>query len=186
MPGHSPGIGLPHDPEGARQLLAEAGYAGGRGFPAIDLWLARSYTESVCEYLQTQWRENLGIEIRWEAMEWSAFLNRLDRKVPHILLNEHEATYPDPNSFLKAGIVRGRTGWRAEAYDRLMEEARRIADPEERMGLYGQADRVLVEEAAILPLTYDRLHLLVKPWVTKFPMAPRWLWFWKDVIIEPH
>jgi ABC-type oligopeptide transport system substrate-binding subunit len=67
-----------------------------------------------------------------------------------------------------------------------MKEARRIADPEERMRLYGQADRVLVEEAAILPLTYDRLHLLVKPWVTKFPMAQNWLWFLKDVVIEPH
>jgi oligopeptide transport system substrate-binding protein len=186
MPGHSSGIGLPYDPEGARQLLADAGYAGGRGFPTVDLWHYQSYTESVCEYLRAQWRQNLGIEIQWEAMEWSLFRNRLDRGLPHILLEEFEATCPDPDWVLNADIVRSRTRFNPDTYDTLIEEARRTGDPEERMSLYGQVDRVLVEEAAIQPLTYDRFHLLVKPWVTKFPMAPRWIWFLKDVIIEPH
>ncbi|HSR31365.1 MAG TPA: ABC transporter substrate-binding protein, partial [Anaerolineae bacterium] len=186
MPGHSPGIGLPYDPEGARHLLAEAGYATGRGFPTVDLLAYRAFTESVCEYLQAQWRENLGIEIRWEAMEWSLFRNRLGRELPHILLEEYEADCPDPDWVLNASCVRSYMRFNPGAYDTLLKEARRIADPEERMRMYGQADRVLVEEAAILPLTYDRRHLLVKPWVTMFPMAPRWLWFLKDVIMEPH
>jgi oligopeptide transport system substrate-binding protein len=186
MPGHSPGIGLPYDPEGARQLLAEACYATGRGFPAVDFWVYRGFQESVCEYLWTQWRENLGIEIRWEAMEWSLLNKRLDRELPHIQLEEYSVTCPDPDWVLNADIFRSSTRLNPDALDSLVAEARRVADPEERMRLYGQADRVLVEEAAILPLTYDRVHLLVKPWVTKFPIAPRWLWFLKDVIIEPH
>jgi ABC-type oligopeptide transport system substrate-binding subunit len=186
MPGYSPGIGLPYDPEGARQLLAEAGYATGRSFPTIDLWLYRSYTESVGEYLQAQWRENLGIEIQWEAMEWSLFRNRLDGKWPHILLEEYEVACPDPDWVLKAGMIRRCSRLNPDAYDTPMKEAVHIADPEERMRLYGQVDRALMEEAAILPLTYDRVHLLVKPWVTKYPIAPRWIQFWKDVIIEPH
>ena len=36
MPGHSPGIGWPFDPERARRFLAEAGYPEGRGFPAVE------------------------------------------------------------------------------------------------------------------------------------------------------
>jgi oligopeptide transport system substrate-binding protein len=76
--------------------------------------------------------------------------------------------------------------WRNEAYDRLVEEARRVTDQEERMKLYGQADRILVEEAAIVPLTYLRAHLLVKPWVSKCPTPATGRRFWKDVIIEPH
>jgi oligopeptide transport system substrate-binding protein len=186
MPGHSPGIGLPYDPEEARQLLAEAGYSAGRGFPTVDLLAYRAFTESVCEYLQAKWRENLGIEILWEAVEWSLFRNRLDKELPHILLEEYEVARPDPDWVLNANMIQSYTRSNPGAYDTLMEDARRIADPEERMRLYGQADRVLVEEAAILPLSYDRLHLLVKPWVTEFPMAPRWRWFLKDVIIEPH
>lgn len=38
-------------------------------------------------------------------------------------------------------------------------------DQEERMKLYRRADQILIEAAALLPLTYGRLHLLVKPWV---------------------
>jgi ABC-type oligopeptide transport system substrate-binding subunit len=52
--------------------------------------------------------------------------------------------------------------------------------------MYQQADRILVEEAPILPLLYDRCHLLVKPWVIKFPISPIKWNFWKEVIIEPH
>jgi hypothetical protein len=43
-----------------------------------------------------------------------------------------------------------------------------------------------VEQAPILPLHHFRSHLLLKPWVRKYPMSPVKLWFCKDVIIEPH
>jgi ABC-type oligopeptide transport system substrate-binding subunit len=96
------------------------------------------------------------------------------------------ADYPDPDSFLRTSLVRLQTRWRNEAYDRLVEEARRVMDQEERMKLYGQADRILVEEAAIIPLNYGRLQLLVKPWLTNFLMSANRARSWKDFIIEPH
>jgi len=185
MPGHSAGIALPYDPERARELLAEAGYPGGRGFPAVDL-LALYGTEPAVEYLQAQWRENLGIEIIWEIIEWAMSLDRLDREPPHVLLMGWMADYPDPDNFLRVCATQRYIWWRNETYDKLVEEARRATDQEERMRLYQQADRILVEEAAIVPLTYRRYHLLVKPWVKKFPTSPMKVWFWKDVIIEPH
>jgi hypothetical protein len=42
-----------------------------------------------------------------------------------------------------------------------------------------------MEEAALIPLTYGRGHLLRKPWVKRYPTSPAKWWFWKDVIIEP-
>jgi oligopeptide transport system substrate-binding protein len=185
MPGHSPGIALPHDPGQARQILSEAGYPGGRSFPTVDS-LVPYGRESLSEYLQAQWREDLGIKTTWEAMEWAKYLDGLEREPPHIFLSGWVADYPDPDNFLRAGPVRRQTRWRNEAYDRLVEEARRVTDQGERMKLYGQADRILVEEAAIVPLTYERLHLLVKPWVRRYPTSAIKYWFWKDVIIEPH
>ncbi len=185
MPGHSAGIALPYDPERARELLAEAGYPGGRGFPIVDA-LAFHGTEPAVEYLQAQWRESLGIEIIWEIMEWGMYLDRLDREPPHTCLAGWMADYPDPDNFLRVSPIRRYTGWQNKAYDSLVEEARRATDQEERMRLYQQADRILVEEAAIMPLTYRRYHLLVKPWVKKSPTSPMKVWFWKDVIIEPH
>jgi len=71
-------------------------------------------------------------------------------------------------------------------YDRLVEGAWRAIDQEERMRMYGQADRLLVEEAPVLPLAYGRFHMLVKPWVRKYVASPLMWWFWKDVILKPH
>ena len=84
------------------------------------------------------------------------------------------------------GFRRYETGWRNETYDRLVEEARRLTDQGERMKLYGQADRILIEEAPIMPFTYGRSGYLLKPWVRRFPTSPMKVWFWKDIIIEPH
>jgi ABC-type oligopeptide transport system substrate-binding subunit/DNA-binding SARP family transcriptional activator len=185
MPGHSPGINLPYNPDQARRLLAEAGYPGGRGFPVVD-WIAHSRAESKIEYLQAQWRENLGIEITWDTMEWARYFDRLHSELPHVFISGWGADYPDPDYFLRVGPLPIRRRWN-KAYDRLVEEARRVTDQRERMKLYGQADRMLVQEAVIVPLTYGRAHLLVKPWVSKYPVSaagPRLVW--KDVIIEPH
>jgi ABC-type oligopeptide transport system substrate-binding subunit len=76
--------------------------------------------------------------------------------------------------------------WQNEAYDRLVEGARGVMDQEERMRMYQQADRILIEEAPILPLAYGRFHILVKPWVRRYLTSPLRWWYWKDVIIEPH
>jgi ABC-type transport system substrate-binding protein len=185
--GHSPGIGLPYDPEGARHLLAEAGYPGGRGFPILDaLTMDRPDAVLTIEYLQAQWLQNLGIEITWKKMELGRFLDRLSRERPHMYLMGWTADYPDPDDFLGARTWRVRTGWQNKAYDGLVDGARRVMDQEERMRMCQQADRILVEAAPILLLCYGRFDMLVKPWVTKYPTSPMNMWFWKDVIIEPH
>jgi oligopeptide transport system substrate-binding protein len=186
MPGHSPGIGLPYDPEAARRLLAEAGYPGGRGFPAIDC-LARDDPghDLLCEHLAAQWLENLGVEITWQEIEWGEFFERMSEETPHLWMVGWIADYPDPNNFLRVQYWVA-PGWQNKAYDRLVEGARRVMDQEERMRMYEQADRILVEEAPVLPLAYGRFHMLVKPWVRRYRTSPLKWWFWKDVIIEPH
>ena len=185
MPGHFPAIGLAYDPERARQLLAEAGYPKGRGFPLLDLLLPRDW-EAVAEYLVAQWRETLGVEIRWETLELAPRLYKLDRDPPTIFVAGWSADYPDPDNFLRASSIRAHTRWWNEAYNSLVEEARRLMDQGKRMTLYRQADRILIEEAAIMPLCYGRVHIFVKPWVRNLPIAALEGWFWKDVIIEPH
>jgi ABC-type transport system substrate-binding protein len=185
MPGHSEGIALPYDLAQARQLLAQAGYPAGRGFPAVE-WLISRGREPVVEYLQTQSRENLGVALTWEAMDFSTLSARMDREPPHMYLTGWVADYPDPDSFLRLFSLWRWSGWRNEAYDRLIEEARSVLDQGKRMKLYQQADKILVDEAVIVPLTHSQAHLLVKPWVSKYPTSAIEVVFWKDVIIEPH
>ena len=94
------------------------------------------------------------------------------------------ADYPDPDDFLRA--VMEFTQWQNEEYNKLVKEARRAIEQRERIKLYKQADRILIQEAMIVPLTYGRECLLVKPWVKKYPISALKYWFWKDVVIEPH
>jgi ABC-type oligopeptide transport system substrate-binding subunit len=188
MPGHSPGIGLPYGPERARQLLAQAGYPGGRGFPPVEAVAPSGPSAGVVvDHLRTQWLRDLGVEITWKSMEWGRYVDRLDRETlaPHLWLMGWGASY-DPDGFMRFGEWRRTGGWRNEAYDALVEGARQVMDQGERMRMYQEADRILVDEAPVLLCNYARFHLLVKPWVTKFPISDTGDWFWKDIVIEPH
>jgi oligopeptide transport system substrate-binding protein len=183
MPGHSPEIALPYDPEQARQLLAEAGYPGGRGFPKLYAPVPTTLVP-LAGYLQDQWREVLGVEIPYDIMPWAEYVHG-DPEKAHLLVSGWIADYPDPDNFLRvasaveAFVVN-------EAYDELVQRARRLTDQEERMKLYRAADKMLIEQALVVPLTYDRWHVLVKPWVSGYPTSPIRRTFWKDVVIEPH
>jgi ABC-type oligopeptide transport system substrate-binding subunit/class 3 adenylate cyclase len=188
MPGHAAGIGLPYDPRQARQLLAQAGYPGGHGFPPVDAstW---PQLETPIKYLQTHWQENLGIEIIGEVLEWDIYLDRLKAQPPHVSIGVWVADYPDPHNFLGEGLwlpPQQGLAWRNKAYDGLLGRAKRIQDQGKRMRLYRQAEQILAEQAPIVPLLYTRWDMLVKPWVSRYPVSPRSCWFWKDVIIEPH
>jgi len=192
MPGHSPGIGLPYNPDRARQLLDAAGFPGGRSFPTVEALAPGLRVEERVEsrQLQAYWRDNLGLEIKWQPLEVKSFLHRLNRlngEPPHLYLVAYMAEYPDPDDFLEPAAFRRRNRWQNDAYDRLVEEARHETEPGRRIKLHQQADAILVEEAPIMPVYYDRGHMLVKPWVTRFPTSSlRWYGHWNDVIIEPH
>jgi ABC-type oligopeptide transport system substrate-binding subunit len=187
MSGHSPEIGWPYDPKAARELLAEASCRGGDGSPPIDMPAIRGW-ESSAEYLAAQWQENLGVDVTTGTIKWEVHSERLDRKPPHIYLLGWLADYPDPDNSLRLAVndIQGQTGWGNETYDRLVEEARRVMDQGERIRLYKQADKILVEEAPVVPMVYGRMHLLMKPWVRNYPVSLIGAGPWKDVIIEPH
>jgi ABC-type oligopeptide transport system substrate-binding subunit/class 3 adenylate cyclase len=182
MPGHSPGIALPYDPQQARELLAQAGYPGGRGFPPVH---AFAWPNGLPwpEHLQTQWRDNLGIDIAWRLGEWSTFYG--PGEFPQLWLDGWVFGYPDPDYFLRLASP-ARFGWRNETYDNLVERAKREMDPAERIKLYRQADKMLIEEAVMLPTHYGLASMLLKPWVKKLPGTTFGWWLWKNVIIEPH
>jgi oligopeptide transport system substrate-binding protein len=181
MPGHSPGIGLPYDPDHARQLLEQAGYPEGRGFPSLELVYGRFHT--VLEFLKAQWLNNLNVDVTIGIKEW-AKVNK-GQHSRNIFYSGWTTEYPDPEYFLGVWVRIQLPHWRNENYDRLLKEARRTSNQGDRIPLYQAMDRILIEEVAIMPPTSLRNHLLVKPWV-KIPGGGTGIWYLKDVIIEPH
>ena len=189
MPGHSAGIGLAYDPDRARDLLAQAGYPGGQGFPDVSLLhYGGSARELVVPFLQKAWRKSLGLSLEAQSVEWGVFIERRDRDPAHLTLGGWSADYPDPDSLLRVtfhsteGINPPR--WHNARFDGLVEEAARVADQARRMELYQEADRILVvEETVIMPLGYAQGRMLAKPWVT-IPRVPPVLVRLKHIVLE--
>jgi ABC-type oligopeptide transport system substrate-binding subunit/class 3 adenylate cyclase len=184
IPGHTPAIALPYDPGRARELLAEAGYPQGQGFPDVD-FVTRQLRRPLAESLCAQWTDLLGVEIRSEAMHWAEYLKMLHSAGPHLNTMGWIGDYPDPDNYLRVALQNW-TGWRHEGYATLVEQARRALDQQERMRLYAQAERILVWEVPALPLSYESWRVLLKPWVKRYPASPIRGPIWKDIVLAPH
>jgi ABC-type oligopeptide transport system substrate-binding subunit len=191
MPAHSADIGLAYDVGRARDLLKEAGYQGGQGFPDVSwLYSGGSAGEPIVPFVQRAWRRNLGLELQAQSMEWGEFQERRMRDPPHLSLAGWLADYPDPDDFLRTtyhsteGINAARCGWHNAHFDALVEEAARVADPARRVALYQEADRILVsEEAAMMPLCYAQGRILIKPRLT-MPRVPPAMLQLKEILLE--
>jgi oligopeptide transport system substrate-binding protein len=185
LPGHSPDIALPYALRDAQRLLAEAGYPGGAGFPPVTA-VSLVRTEPLLEALASVWREALGLTVKPQILDLATFIDRVVRGLAPMCVRGWMAHHPDPNTFLRDGVHRVTRLWRNERYEALVERAGRCADQDKRMELYRQADRMLLDEAIIVPLGPERRHLLIKPWVSRYPVSPFRPAFWQDVIMEPH
>jgi ABC-type oligopeptide transport system substrate-binding subunit/DNA-binding SARP family transcriptional activator len=189
LPGHSPEIGLPYDPEEARRILAAAGYPEGRGFPPVGLLLGLVGLETgdnlVFDFLQEMWRENLGVTIqkRWDE---SASVDFEACQDFHFFFVGWFADYPDPASFLQTNFLIGQSHWQNPIFEALIEEGRRTLDQGQRVELYRQADGVLTEEAVVLPLFYGHIYELRKPWVHKPSGSSIYSPQWRDISLLPH
>jgi len=150
-------IGLSFNPSAARRLLAEAGYPNGQGFPAVTLGYNTDESHKmVAEAIQGMWKNNLGVLVRLDNQEWKVYLSRLLRDPPHVFRLGWGADYPDPNNFMNlftSNSGNNNTRWKNTRYDELVEQAARELDPEKRIELYNEAQRILCEtDVPIVPL----------------------------------
>jgi oligopeptide transport system substrate-binding protein len=167
LPAYTPPPGNATNLAAARTLLAEAGFAGGKGIPAIELLHNTSANNRlIAEAVQEMWRRDLGVEVRLLNQEYKVVL--AERRAGHyqILLSDWVGDYLDPTTFLdlwRSDSGNNHTGWGNPEYDALLFEAARTADATERASKLQRAEAVMLAAAPVIPLYYNTHVFLAQP-----------------------
>jgi oligopeptide transport system substrate-binding protein len=158
--GYVPPVGSERNVERARQLLAEAGFPGGRGFPVFE-YLYRGDSDldrDIAVELQGMFLRELGVRMQLRVQEWTVYLAAQSALDYDLCRSSWVADYNDPNTFLNmfvTGDGNNRTGWSHAAYDARIAEAAREPDRARRFERFREAERILVsEEAPVCPLYF--------------------------------
>lgn len=164
--GYFPPKTFSYDPDQARQLLAEAGYPDGEGFPAFDvLYNTHEDHRRLAVALQQMWASELNIPAQLVNQEWKVYLENQDNMNYDVSRRGWIGDYVDPNTFLDMYVTDGgnnKTGFSDPRYDEIiLNEAPRTLDRDARYELYREAETLLMESMSILPIyTYSTKHLI--------------------------
>jgi oligopeptide transport system substrate-binding protein len=145
-----------HDPERGRQLLADAGYPGGAGFPDVALvTFGYGYELTVAAELEAM----LGIRVDVEVLGFEHYIGRLDGDDrPQLWTLSWIADYPHAHDFLGLLLETGSTSnygrWSNADYDALIAAAAAATDEAEQAEHYADAQRMLRSEAPVIPVEY--------------------------------
>jgi oligopeptide transport system substrate-binding protein len=172
MNGYEGYQGSGHDVKLARQLLAEAGFPNGKGLPQIEiLYNTADSHRDIAEVIQQDWKKNLGINVVLRNLEWGSFLDSLRTGDYMVARSGWIGDYPDPNTFLDMFVTGGpnnQTNWGNVKYDNNIKMAKVEADPVSRMKLFVEAEAILMEEQAILPIYFYVSKNMVRPRIQGF------------------
>ena len=171
--------GYHYDLVKAKKLLAEAGFTNGTKFPAIKLYTIPIYGE-IGSYLAKQFEE-AGIPVTVEVVLRSFLFELTSNSNAPFFRGSWIADYADAFNYLSCFYSKNPappnyTRYKNPEFDKLIEQA--VAEPNDslRFILYRQADQLMINDAPLIPLWYDRVIRLVQPEITGFePNNLNWL-----------
>jgi oligopeptide transport system substrate-binding protein len=187
------------DPVKARQLLTEAGFpvqqSGNRysvpNFPTDQVELLYNTAESnkaIAEFVQAQWKQNLGVTIPLKNMEWKTFLT-FRKKLEYSGFGRAGwvGDYMDPFTFLYLFYGEkndSSSGWFDPKYDKLLDEANAELDEMKRFEKLALAEFMMIQQQPVIPLQTQATNWIKKPYVKGMYPNPGTLHAWKFVYIE--
>ncbi len=187
--GHSATMGLPFNPGRAKAEMLGAGF---RSDHALRLELVTPNWDkqvTLAQFIQAELKKNLGLEIVIETFDHKTFRAQLDLHAYPLFEHSWGADYPDPDNFLSIFLSssgNNRTTWKKESFDERVLVARNLLEPKAREKAYLDAQRMLIEEeAVILPLYYEPNVALVRPRVRGLELNPLNYLYLRKVDVAP-
>jgi oligopeptide transport system substrate-binding protein len=155
IPGRSDQDFLPAlDPEGARALLAAAGYPGGAGFPTTTLLGGGAEDRAFAAEIKRELGVTVSIEIQGDGL-----LDRLKDDPPQMFSMGWVADYPGPNDFLGILLGGGASNnygrWSSAPFDKAIADALAAPDAAAARTAFDTAEGIVRDEAPTIPLTYS-------------------------------
>ena len=161
MPGHLHNVQAPVDMERAAELLAESGYPGGDGLPAVRLAAIHPMEPMLAGLEELMGR--LGVTVELELLDQGSMVSTVDADS---WISGWVADYPDPHGFFRGLLSKRHLGVLNDpTLTQLLADASASRDRDARLALFAEVDRRLVSEALMVPLSYARSVLLKRPWV---------------------
>jgi ABC-type transport system substrate-binding protein len=170
--GYDPRLpGYPYDPKKAADLLAAAGYPGGKGLPVIQIWSARKNEEAMAEHdaIVKAWTA-LGVkaEVQYNT-NWPEYKAQVYAGKLPIFRYSWYADTPDPETFLgqlfDSKSTDNITRYRSPAADSLLQRARLEPDAHRKLQLYQELERRIVGDAPLIVLSYYTYERVFQPYV---------------------
>jgi oligopeptide transport system substrate-binding protein len=180
---------LPHDPEQARVLLAEAGYPGGQDFPVFEIMSrAREINQSIVEAVQQMWLRELGIKVNIAMKEQRVWLDDETHLNYDISNARWIGDYVEPYTFLELFFSysgNNNTAWANSRYDDLLQRAAATNDEGARYALYQEVEAILLEDAPIAPIYHGTQAYLLRTEVKGWPPALLGFHRYQRIRLEP-
>ena len=172
--------------EEAKSLLAEAGYPDGEGFPTITYSANDAgYHIPVAEYVQQAWGE-LGITMNIDKVEWSSFLPMRRAGDYDISRNGWSMDYNDPSNMLELFTTNNGNNdgkYANPEFDQVIEDSR-VADKTTHFEKLHEAEDILMNDAACIPVAYYNDFWLQSPSLKGTWHSPYGYWYLQYGYIE--
>lgn len=157
--------GYKYDPEKSRQLLAEAGFAEGKNLPVIKLLTIPVYSD-MASFIAKELEET-GIKVQVEVVQKALLLELTSASKALFFRASWIADYPDAENYLSVFYSKNPappnyTRYKNPVFDALFEKALGEDNDSLRYILYRQADQVMINDAPVVPLWYDKVIHLVQ------------------------
>lgn len=171
-----------YNPEKAKALLAEAGYADGFSTTLWAMPVARPYNPNgrkVAEIMQAHLAD-VGVTAEIVSYDWGTYLEKTDHGEHDAALLGWTGDNGDPDNFLfvllsiaAAEVPAGNIAfWKNEEFNSLVEEAKVTMDVAKRTALYEEAQVVFHEEAPWLPIAHSVVSEPMQNYVMDFQLSP--------------